>query len=157
MAKVSAAPADENPEAARSEGRALREGAAVRNAMLAVALAKAGHVGGERRPADHPRRVVDDPPVPAVPGGVGHAVAPLLIQRPGRELCVAGRRRAAPGLGSARTSALDRARPWIAGSARSPSRKRAATPSSPEAASRRGAGTTFASGPNSVSLRNVHR
>jgi 2-methylcitrate dehydratase PrpD len=36
-----------NPEAARSGGRALREGAAVRNAMLAVALAKQGHVGGE--------------------------------------------------------------------------------------------------------------
>jgi 2-methylcitrate dehydratase PrpD len=36
-----------NLEGARSGGRALREGAAVRNAMLAVALAKAGHVGGE--------------------------------------------------------------------------------------------------------------
>ena len=36
-----------NPEAARSGGRALREGAAVRNAMLAVALAKHGHAGGE--------------------------------------------------------------------------------------------------------------
>jgi 2-methylcitrate dehydratase PrpD len=36
-----------NPEAARSGGRALREGAAVRNAMLAVALAKQGHIGGE--------------------------------------------------------------------------------------------------------------
>src|SRR5687768_6329177 len=36
-----------NPEAARSGGKALREGAAVRNAMLAVALAKAGHAGGE--------------------------------------------------------------------------------------------------------------
>ena len=36
-----------NPEAARSGGRALREGAAVRNAMLAVALAQHGHVGGE--------------------------------------------------------------------------------------------------------------
>src|SRR5207237_1360415 len=36
-----------NPEAARSGGRALREGAAVRNAMLAVALAKQGHVGAE--------------------------------------------------------------------------------------------------------------
>jgi 2-methylcitrate dehydratase PrpD len=36
-----------NLESARSGGRALREGAAVRNAMLAVALAKQGHVGGE--------------------------------------------------------------------------------------------------------------
>jgi 2-methylcitrate dehydratase PrpD len=36
-----------NPEAGRSGGRALREGAAVRNAMLAVVLAKQGHVGGE--------------------------------------------------------------------------------------------------------------
>ncbi len=36
-----------NLEGARSGGRALREGAAVRNAMLAVALAKAGHIGGE--------------------------------------------------------------------------------------------------------------
>jgi len=36
-----------NLESARSGGRALREGAAVRNAMLAVALAKGGHVGGE--------------------------------------------------------------------------------------------------------------
>ena len=36
-----------NPEAARSGGKALREGAAVRNAMLAVALAQQGHVGGE--------------------------------------------------------------------------------------------------------------
>ena len=36
-----------NPEAARSGGRALREGAAVRNAMLAVALAAQGHAGGE--------------------------------------------------------------------------------------------------------------
>src|SRR5437773_2412544 len=36
-----------NLEGARSGGRALREGAAVRNAMLAVALAKQGHVGGE--------------------------------------------------------------------------------------------------------------
>ena len=36
-----------NLEGARSGGRALREGAAVRNAMLAVALAGAGHVGGE--------------------------------------------------------------------------------------------------------------
>src|SRR6185369_4248973 len=34
-------------EGARSGGRALREGAAVRNAMLAVALARQGHVGGE--------------------------------------------------------------------------------------------------------------
>jgi 2-methylcitrate dehydratase PrpD len=36
-----------NLEGARSGGRALREGAAVRNAMLAVALAREGHVGGE--------------------------------------------------------------------------------------------------------------
>jgi hypothetical protein len=36
-----------NLEGARSGGRALREGAAVRNALLAVALAKQGHVGGE--------------------------------------------------------------------------------------------------------------
>jgi 2-methylcitrate dehydratase PrpD len=36
-----------NLEGARSGGRALREGAAVRNAMLAVALAKQGHVGGD--------------------------------------------------------------------------------------------------------------
>ena len=36
-----------NLEGARSGGRALREGAAVRNAMLAVALAQHGHVGGE--------------------------------------------------------------------------------------------------------------
>ena len=36
-----------NLEGARSGGRALREGAAVRNAMLAVALARNGHVGGE--------------------------------------------------------------------------------------------------------------
>ena len=36
-----------NLEGARSGGRALREGAAVRNAMLAVALAKEGHPGGE--------------------------------------------------------------------------------------------------------------
>ena len=36
-----------NLEGARSGGRALREGAAVRNAMLAVALARDGHVGGE--------------------------------------------------------------------------------------------------------------
>jgi 2-methylcitrate dehydratase PrpD len=36
-----------NLEGARSGGRALREGASVRNAMLAVALAKQGHVGGE--------------------------------------------------------------------------------------------------------------
>lgn len=36
-----------NPEGARSGGRALREGAAARNAMLAVALAQQGHVGGE--------------------------------------------------------------------------------------------------------------
>jgi 2-methylcitrate dehydratase PrpD len=36
-----------NLEGARSGGRALREGASVRNAMLAVALATQGHVGGE--------------------------------------------------------------------------------------------------------------
>ena len=36
-----------NLEGARSGGRALREGAAVRNAMLAVALAGHGHAGGE--------------------------------------------------------------------------------------------------------------
>jgi 2-methylcitrate dehydratase PrpD len=36
-----------NLEGARSGGRALREGAAVRNALLAVTLAKQGHVGGE--------------------------------------------------------------------------------------------------------------
>jgi 2-methylcitrate dehydratase PrpD len=36
-----------NLEGPRSGGRALREGAAVRNAMLAVALAKRGHIGGE--------------------------------------------------------------------------------------------------------------
>lgn len=36
-----------NLEGARSGGRALREGAATRNAMLAVALAKQGHPGGE--------------------------------------------------------------------------------------------------------------
>jgi 2-methylcitrate dehydratase PrpD len=36
-----------NLEGARSGGRALREGGAVRNAMLAVALARQGHVGGE--------------------------------------------------------------------------------------------------------------
>src|SRR5262244_3300811 len=36
-----------NLEGARSGGRALREGAAVRNARLAVALAGQGHVGGE--------------------------------------------------------------------------------------------------------------
>ena len=36
-----------NLEGARSGGKALREGAAVRNAMLAVALARQGHVGGE--------------------------------------------------------------------------------------------------------------
>ena len=36
-----------NLEGARSGGRALREGAAVRNAMLAVALAQQRHVGGE--------------------------------------------------------------------------------------------------------------
>ena len=36
-----------NLEGARSGGKALREGAAVRNAMLAVALARQGHIGGE--------------------------------------------------------------------------------------------------------------
>ena len=36
-----------NLEGARSGGRALREGAAVRNALFAVALARKGHVGGE--------------------------------------------------------------------------------------------------------------
>ncbi len=36
-----------NLEGARSGGRALREGAAVRNAMLAVVLALHGHAGGE--------------------------------------------------------------------------------------------------------------
>ena len=36
-----------NLAGARSGGRALREGAAVRNAMLAVALARNGHAGGE--------------------------------------------------------------------------------------------------------------
>jgi 2-methylcitrate dehydratase PrpD len=36
-----------NLEAPRSGGRAVREGAAVRNAMLAVALAQHGHAGGE--------------------------------------------------------------------------------------------------------------
>jgi MmgE/PrpD N-terminal domain len=36
-----------NPESARSGGKALREGAAVRNAMLAVTLAQYGHAGGE--------------------------------------------------------------------------------------------------------------
>jgi hypothetical protein len=39
--------AGSNLEGARSGGRALREGAAVRNAMLAVALAARGHPGGE--------------------------------------------------------------------------------------------------------------
>jgi 2-methylcitrate dehydratase PrpD len=36
-----------NLEGARSGGRALREGAAVRNAMFAVELARSGHPGGE--------------------------------------------------------------------------------------------------------------
>jgi 2-methylcitrate dehydratase PrpD len=36
-----------NVEGIRGGGKALREGAAVRNAMLAVALAQQGHVGGE--------------------------------------------------------------------------------------------------------------
>ena len=39
--------AGSNLEGPRSGGKALREGAAVRNAMLAVALAQQGHVGGE--------------------------------------------------------------------------------------------------------------
>lgn len=39
--------ASSNLEANRSGGRALREGAAVRNALLAVALAQRGHPGGE--------------------------------------------------------------------------------------------------------------
>ncbi|MEK7231875.1 MAG: MmgE/PrpD family protein [Pseudomonadota bacterium] len=39
--------AGSNIEGIRSGGRALREGAAVRNAMLAVALAREGHAGGE--------------------------------------------------------------------------------------------------------------
>src|SRR5499427_8160571 len=39
--------ASSNLEGPRSGGRALREGAAVRNAMLAVALAQQGHVGGD--------------------------------------------------------------------------------------------------------------
>ena len=36
-----------NVEAPRTGGKVLREGAAVRNAMLAIALARAGHPGGE--------------------------------------------------------------------------------------------------------------
>ena len=36
-----------NLEGPRSGGQALREGAAVRNALLAAALAERGHVGGE--------------------------------------------------------------------------------------------------------------
>jgi len=36
-----------NLEGMRSGGKALREGAAVRNAMLAISLAREGHVGGE--------------------------------------------------------------------------------------------------------------
>jgi 2-methylcitrate dehydratase PrpD len=39
--------ASSNLEGPRSGGRALREGAAVRNAMLAVALARQGHVSGD--------------------------------------------------------------------------------------------------------------
>ena len=39
--------ASSNVEGPRNGGRALREGAAVRNAMLAVALAQQGHVGGD--------------------------------------------------------------------------------------------------------------
>lgn len=44
---LAASLASGNLEGARSGGRALREGAAVRNAMLAVALARRGHAGGE--------------------------------------------------------------------------------------------------------------
>jgi 2-methylcitrate dehydratase PrpD len=36
-----------NLEGARGGGKALREGAAVRNAMLAVTLAQRGHIGGD--------------------------------------------------------------------------------------------------------------
>ena len=39
--------AGSNLEGARSGGKALREGAATRNAMLAVTLAQQGHIGGE--------------------------------------------------------------------------------------------------------------
>lgn len=39
--------AGSNLEGMRSGGKALREGAAVRNAMLAISLAREGHVGGE--------------------------------------------------------------------------------------------------------------
>src|SRR2546426_8222993 len=39
-----------NLEGARSGGRALREGGAVRNAMLAVALGRQGHGRGGTRP-----------------------------------------------------------------------------------------------------------
>ena len=49
MIALCASLASGNLEGARSGGRALREGAAVRNAMLAVALARGGHVGGEDR------------------------------------------------------------------------------------------------------------
>src|SRR5687767_5387211 len=44
---LAASLASGNLEGARSGGKALREGAAVRNAMLAVTLAKRGHPGGE--------------------------------------------------------------------------------------------------------------
>ena len=44
---LAASLASGNLEGLRSGGKALREGAAVRNAMLAVALAKKGHPGGE--------------------------------------------------------------------------------------------------------------
>jgi len=44
---LAASLASGNLEGMRSGGKALREGAAVRNAMLAVALAKKGHPGGE--------------------------------------------------------------------------------------------------------------
>jgi hypothetical protein len=44
---LAASLASGNLEGMRSGGKALREGAAVRNAMLAVALARQGHAGGE--------------------------------------------------------------------------------------------------------------
>ncbi|HEY4370312.1 MAG TPA: MmgE/PrpD family protein [Burkholderiales bacterium] len=44
---LAASMAGGNLEGARSGGRLLREGAAVRNALLAVALARQGHPGGE--------------------------------------------------------------------------------------------------------------
>ena len=46
-----------NLEGLRSGGRALREGGAARNAMLAVALAQQGHVGGETDAEDAARRI----------------------------------------------------------------------------------------------------